>query len=469
MRDDLTRLGVAELARLLRRREISPVELTERLLERTESLQPSLNAFMSVDREAALEAARRAERTFLEGRPAGLMHGIPYAAKDLIATRDLPTTMGSRLFETHRPYRDAVSVSRLRKAGAILIGKTTTSEFGHKPFTDGPLFGRTLNPFDPDVTCGGSSGGSAVAVATGQVPVALGTDGGGSVRIPAACCGIVGLKPTLGAVPHLDVPDLFAANSYVGPMARTVEDARILYDSICGFDSRDPYGQGRLPDRPGSKPIRELRIGRIENAGNAALDPECRDAASDAVSVLEREGAQVEPVEVDLAGFEEAFLVILQTALRSRLLEHWVDRRELLDPSLARTVELGGRFDASDLHRAGRERSRRFREIQSLFDRFDVLASPTLTAPPLSVDQDPHGPVTVGGESAGSIRGAWYPYTFPFNLTGHPAISVPCGRTASGLPLGVQFVAPWHCEALLFRLGAQVEKAAGAIVPPTEP
>ena len=457
MKDDLVRMGAAGLGNLLRDGEVSPVDLTRQCLDRIQTLQPSLNAFITITAEAAMAAARNAEQEISEGRWRGPMHGIPYAAKDLIATRTVPTTMGSRLFESHRPEQDAATISRLEAAGGILVGKTTTSEFGHKPLTDGPLFGRTINPFGADSTCGGSSGGSAVAVATHQVPIALGTDGGGSVRIPAACCGIVGLKATLGAIPHLDVPDLFSANSFVGPMARSVADTRILFDAIRGFHRRDPYGQGHMPaDAPPA--VEGLRIGWLERVGNPVVDPDCRDAAFGALGALTGLGAMIDPLEIDFAALEDAFLVVFQSLLRSRLLEHREKRSELLDPSLVKTIDQGERWTAVDLQRAGRERSRCFLAIQTAFEQFDVLASPTLAAPPLSVHQDPHGRVVIGDRDAGRIRGAWYPYTYACNLTGHPAISVPCGWTDAGLPLGLQFIGPWHSEDLLLRLGAWVER-----------
>ena len=460
MTDDLIRISAVELAQYVRRREVSPVDLTEQSLERIQALQPSLNAFITVSADSALLAARNAEREIASGGWRGPLHGIPYAAKDLIATASVRTTMGSRLLENHLPERDAATIARLEECGAILVGKTTTSEFGHKPLTDGPLFGRTINPFDPEATCGGSSGGSAVALATHQVPVALGSDGGGSVRIPAACCGIVGLKATLGVIPHLDVPDLFAANSYVGPMARNVADTRMLFHAIRGFDRRDPFGQGSPPDAPDWIPeVNGLRIGWLERTGNPVLHPECRDAALGALDAVTELGATVEPVELDFVALEDAFLVIMESLLRSRLLSHRKEREELLDPSLVQTVDLGERWTAVDLQRAARARTENFLAIQSAFERFDVLASPTLAAPPLSIHQDPHGRITIRDRDAGRIRGGWYPYTYPFNLTGHPALSIPCGWTNAGLPLGLQIAGPWHSENLLFHLGASLERA----------
>ena len=242
---DLCLLSAARLAAMIAARDVSPVEVAAAVLARIEAWQPSLNAFITVIGEESLAAARKAEEAVMRGNPLGPLHGVPFSAKDLLNTAGVRTTFGSFAFENNVPSSDCVAVARLREAGAILVGKTTTPEFGHKPMTEAPLFGRTRNPWNLERTSGGSSGGAGAAVAAGLAPLAVGTDGGGSTRIPAACCGVVGMKQTLGLVPHDQSPDSFGLMSYIGPMSRTVEDAALMLSVMAGPDPRDVHSIGR--------------------------------------------------------------------------------------------------------------------------------------------------------------------------------------------------------------------------------
>lgn len=461
MSTDLLFAPVATLSGLLRSRTLSPVELTRQVLDHIERLQPRLNAFITVTEDAALAAARKAEQEIMSGTWRGPLHGLPFSVKDLTPTRGVRTTFGSRLFADHVPDEDAVPVARLHEAGAILIGKTTTPEFGHKPLTEAPLFGRTLNPWHPGYTCGGSSGGAAVAVATGMGTLALGTDGGGSVRIPAACCGIVGLKPTPGVVANAHAPDAFGNHSFVGPMTRTVADCRQLLAALGGADDRDPFALSGAPSLGSSAPD-DMCIGWLPRVGNPLVDAETASLTESAVRTLEAEGFAVEEVtDLDFAGLEPAFLTLLQTILAARLEAYHREQPELLDASLLKTVSQGLARSGVEVQRAAAERSQLFRRVQELFRRFDILVSPTLAAPPLPVNQDPHGQVEIAGHPAGLIRAGWYPYTFPLNLTGHPALSLPCGFTRLGLPVGLQLVAPWYGEIRLLDLAERLEALLG--------
>lgn len=464
MSDDIMDLSASELAARIRKRDLSAVEAVTSALDRIETRQ-DLNAFITVTAEQALVAAREADRAVQAREPLGPLHGVPFSAKDLILTAGVRTTMGSFIHQDLVPTENALAVARTRAAGAILIGKTTTPEYGHKQGADAPIFGRTLNPIDPSFTCGASSSGAAVAVAAGMGPIALGTDGGGSIRIPASCCGIVGLKATLGVVANLQPPDLFGANSYVGPMARDVADTAVFFRVIQGPHWRDPYGQGDAAgrQRPPMTSLKGLKVAWLPTCGNP-LDPEVAAATLAAVRLMEQEGAIVEEVELDFVSLEPHFLVILESMLAARVGANLERFRERLDPSLVRAVTLGRQHSAVALQEASYARTRCFLQLQALLEEHDVLLSPTVSAPPLPVEQDPNGIVTINGEPAGTIRGAWYPYTYPMNLTGHPALSMPCGKSALGLPIGLQLAGRWHDDAFLLSVASLLEerlRAAG--------
>lgn len=453
-------LSAVDLSAAIRAKAVSPVEAVEAALTRIAE-KAELNAFMAVCAERARIEAKEAETRVMRGEMLGALHGIPFSVKDLTNTEGVATTQGSALLAGTVPKADAVAVARARAAGAILIGKTTTPEFGHKPFTEGPFFGRTLNPASHAHTCGGSSGGAAVAVAAGMGQLALGTDGGGSIRIPAACCGVVGLKATLGAIPNLQAPDLFGANSFVGPMARDLADTALMFEALVGPDRRDPYGQvPAFPERrlgASEKP----RIGFLLRCGNI-LDPEVEAAVVAAMKQAEALGWIIEPIELDLVSLEPHFLVFLRALLLARLGNHAERAPGKLDPTLLATLEAGHGYSAVDLCQAQFARTDCFAKVQDILGRYDLIASPTLSAPALPVGLDPLGEIDIAGKPAGTIRGAWYPYTFPFNLTGHPALSMPCGRSSEGLPIGLQLVASWHADRFLLDSAVRLQAAVVA-------
>ena len=446
------------LARLIRDKQVSPVAVVEAVLARIEALQPTVNAFITVTAEEARAAARRAEAAVMAGERLGPLHGVPFSVKDLLPTRGVRTTMGSLIFADQVPAEDAVPVRRLREAGAILVGKTTTPEFGHKPLTDSPLFGATRNPWDLSRTAGGSSGGAAAAVVSGQAPLALGTDGGGSIRLPASCCGIVGLKPTLGRVPHVSQADLFSSTSYIGPMARTVAETAACFDAIVGFDAGDPYSRPEPADDPRDVTVRGLRVGWLPRVGNRLVDAEVLATTEAAVRHLEAGGAQVETLDEDVRAFEQTFLIGLQAGLAARVGAHMAAFGDKVAPSLRESIERGARWTAVDWVNALGQRTAMYRRVNALLRRFDVLLSPTLSRPALAVDHDAFQPITICGEEAGSIRGAWYPYLWPFNLSGHPALSLPCGVAADGLPIGLQIVGPWYGDRRVLALAGYLER-----------
>ncbi len=451
---DIADLSAADLAAAIAARQISPVEAVRAALDRIDD-RAELNAFVTVCADEALFAARDAESAVLRGDSLGPLHGVPFSVKDLVNTKGVRTTNGSRVFERFVPDSDAVSVARSKAAGGILIGKTTTPEFGHKPEATSPVSGRTLHPTHPDRSPGASSSGSAVAVAAGMGQLSIGSDGGGSIRIPAACCGIVGLKPTLGMIPHLQLPDLFGANSYVGPMARTVADTALFFEAMAGFDRMDPYGQAVLPPETRVSDLKGLRVGWLPEGG-AKVDPEVAALTRAAVEAMAGQGAVVEEIDLDFKGMEPAFLTVLQAGLSSRVGPHVAKFGNQLDDTLLVRILEGGKLSANDLSAASYERTRFFRLLQQELDRYDVIVSPVLTAPAIPISLDTSGEVEVAG-NRGTIRGAWYPFTFPLNLTGHPAISMPCGRTKDGLPVGLQIMGSWYSEGLILDVAKLLE------------
>ncbi len=448
-------LTAQDMGAAFRRGEISPVEAAKAALDQI-AARADLNAFVTVTPDIALEAARAAEARARAGKMIGPMDGIPYSVKDLIDAAGVPTTHGSAAMAGNMPANDSVSVARTRAAGGVLIGKTTTPEFGHKPEATSPVSGRTLHPTHPDRTPGASSSGAGVAVAAKMGPVAIGSDGGGSIRIPAACCGVVGLKPTLGMVPHLQLPDLFGANSYVGPMARNVADTALLFEAIAGFDARDPFGQAALPPEQRVESLAGLRIGWMPRGGSA-VDPEITAITTAAIQRIAAAGAEVEEFDMDFRAMEPAFLTVLRSGLAARVGPLMDRKGDLLDDTLRRRIDEGRALSAIELLDAAYARTAFFRDLQDQLDRFDVIISPVLTAPPLKIDIDTSGEIELNGYT-GTVRGAWYPFTFPLNLTGHPALSMPCGRDSHGLPVALQLMTRWYQDRFLLRVGELVEQ-----------
>lgn len=461
---DLSFVSAVELAQLIRRREVSPVEVVKKTLDRIQASQPKLNAFVNIRDAAAIKDAREAESRAVKGLAAGPLDGVPFSVKDLIWTKDLRTTFGSFIFAEHIPPQDAPSVARLRAAGGILIGKTTTPEFGHKAITDAPLTGITRNPWRLDRSPGGSSGGAAAAVAAGLGPIGLGTDGGGSIRIPASVCGLVGIKPTLGLVPHPQVPDVFGTVSYVGPLARTVADASLVLEIVSGPHPDDPHSFGRTQERFGSlseKDPAEVMKGRkvawVRRMGNSEVDTETLRICQRVVDEMAGLNAEVEEVTPDFSPQEEAFLVLQQSGLAARFAKYLGQYRERMDKSLLMALDRGLELSAVRVQEAIQARSRLYHSVQRFFEKYEMLVSPTVSRPALSVDHCAWDPVEVNGKLTGSLRSSWYPYTHPFNMSCNPAISIPCGWTSNGLPVGFQIVGRLWQDRLVLETAAALE------------
>ena len=456
--DDLIWRSALELGDLIRKKELTPVEVTDAALARLEAVNPLLNAFCLVAAERAREQAREAEIAVVKGEPLGPLHGVPISIKDVLATRGLATTGGSRLFADAVPEEDAIPVARLKAAGAVILGKTNTSEFGHKAVTENPLFGVTRNPWNPERTPGGSTGGGGAAVAAGVGPLALGTDGGGSVRIPAAFCGVFGLKPSFGRVPHAGGFPGWAHVSHVGPLARTVRDAAALLDVIAGGDDRD---RRSLPREPGSyleacdAGVAGLHVAWTPDLGYAAVDPRVRALCETAAAEFESLGCHVEVVSPGWEDPEEWFGTLIAAQFYAAWSDRLPDAEPLMDPTLVTLIRRGGAVPARDYVRAVDRIEAYWAEVRAFLERFDLLLMPTVAVPPFDAGARP--PREVDGRSV-SVLG-WMPFTFPFNLTGQPAASVPAGFTDDGLPVGLQIVGRRHADATVLAAAAAFEAA----------
>ena len=452
------------LAGLLARRETSSVEVVESVLARIARLQPRLNCFITVCADEALAAARDSDARRAKGASLGPLDGIPYSAKDLIDTAGVRTTYGSRIHEANVPKADAVANARMKAAGAVLVGKTTTPEFGHKGFTDAPLFGVTPNAWKTSRGAGGSSGGAAVAVASGLAPLALATDGGGSTRIPAAANGVVGLKQSVGAIPHSQSPDPFGCYTFVTPTTRTVRDTALMMQALVGAHPCDPWSYAP-PDDYASVRARErldgVRIALLPRLGNTVVAREVLEALDGSARQLEALGAHVEPLEEAFEPIEPLWRVINHTTWRARFLPLLEKHRDVMTPTLVRQVESAEAFSAQDLMQAAFRRGELFRRAQGWLERFDALLMPTLARSALPIASNLFDPVEIDGTTFPEVRAAWFPYTMPWNLTGHPAITLPTGLDADGLPLAVQLVGRFRDDAGLLGLAAVLE-ACGA-------
>jgi aspartyl-tRNA(Asn)/glutamyl-tRNA(Gln) amidotransferase subunit A len=458
----------AETARRVRAGETSAVQVLDECLAQIGKLQPKLNAFVTVAADAAREQAEAVDKARKDGAKLGPLAGVPVSVKDILNTKGIRTAWGSRLMEKNVPPADAVAVTRLKAAGAVIIGKTTTPEFAYKLLTDSPVSGVTRNPWNKELTPGGSSGGSAVAVASGMGPLSLATDAGASTRLPAACCGIVGFKPTLGAAPHNQVPDAFNNFIHLGVMARTVEDTALMFDAISGAHQSDPFSLGFSKKNSTDRSFKGTRIQWRPLLGNSLLDDEVRALCEQALQALAGEGAQLETVEDAFESAEPAWRVLQQSNWASRFFAKIGEVEPQIEPGFAEGIRAGGAYTGQQLLAATVKRTEFFRAVQGWFERCDLVATPTMSRPPMSVSHKVDQPITVNGKEAGDMRVAWIPYLNLFNLTGHPAISVPAGFTKAGLPVGLQLVARWHADADLLSAAAVLEKVrpwAGRVPP----
>ena len=451
-------MSAGDLSKLIERKEISPVEIIDAHLSRINATEPILNSFITLLADESRIAAQQAEKDIRSGKYKGPLHGIPVGLKDLYNTAGVRTTSGSKIFDTFVPTEDCTVASKFQQAGAILIGKLNMHPFAYGPTGENLDYGHMHNPWNPEMITGGSSGGSGSASAAGQCTITTGSDTVGSIRIPAALCGIVGLKPTYGLVSRWGLTALSWSLDHPGPMTRTVEDAAITLNVIAGHDPKDvASAKVDIPDYTSAltRNVRGLRIGMPKEYFEAPLDPQIRKAVEDAISVLESLGAEVKEVSFPMFNESQAIsstvLMSEATAYHRDLLEK--DGHQLYEPVRQR-LEAGLFISAADYLRAQQARTLLDQEGRRLLDDVDLLAGPTepITAPEILA------PKVLAGEHEVGVVGALTQYTRPYNINGFPAISVPCGFSDTDMPIGLQLAGKPFDELTVIRAAHAYEQ-----------
>ncbi|WP_105103637.1 amidase [Microbulbifer pacificus] len=459
--NDLIQKSAQELLQGYRERSFSPVDAAKAMLQQIRRCNATVNAFNLVDEETTLRCAREAEQRYMSGNVCGLLDGVPVAIKDVFLTPQWPTVKGSRTIDPKSTLgKEAPSVAALRRHGAVPLGKTTTPEFGWKGVTDNPMDGITRNPWNPDKTAGGSSGGSAAAVPLGMGPLTLGTDAGGSIRIPAGFCGLVGLKPSFGEVPHWPASP-FGTLAHAGPMTWTVADCALMMNALTEADSRDTNAIPRrnidyLAEIRGEPEdlLRGVRIAFSVTLGYVDVNKEVEAAVRRAAELLQSLGAEITEVapgfDDPIASFGHLFYGGAANALRD------IGRRQraLMDPQLVGVSEKAAQLSMLDYLEAVNERMALCERMAMFHQKYDLLLTPTLPITAFKAGREVP-------ENWPSTRWpSWTPFTYPFNMTGQPAISVPCGFDASGLPIGLQFVAARFNDVAVLRAAQAYQVAA---------
>ena len=457
MTEDIAYLTLTDLVARYRDGTLSPVSATAAVYDRIAAHDGKLNLFCHLlDRGEALAAAEEAEARWQRAAPIGPLDGVPLTVKDAIVARGWATLRGSKLSDPSTPdAEDAPSVTRIRAAGAIIIGKTTMPEFGWKGVTDSPLSGTTRNPWNLAMTPGGSSGGSAAAVAAGIGHAAVGTDAGGSVRIPGSFCGLVALKPSIGRVGNYP-PSAAGTMGHIGPMTRTVADTALMLNVMAGFDARDPTG---LPEDGADyldgldAGMAGLRVAFSPTLGYARVAPEVAALVETAAEAFEGLGAHVERVDAPFPDPTDCFRTHFFAGVSHALRDVSADKLSLLDPGLLPILEKAQAIDIRHYLEAIDARTALSRTLKVFFETHDLLLTPTIAVPPFEVDR-----LAPSGYDQEEWM-EWTPFTYPFNLTGQPALTVPCGFTETGLPIGLQIVGQYHAEAQVLRAGHAYQAA----------
>jgi aspartyl-tRNA(Asn)/glutamyl-tRNA(Gln) amidotransferase subunit A len=454
---DLAWTPATELAALIRRKKVSPVEVVEAVLDRIDKVDKRLNAFCLLRGEDARREAKAAERALTKrGAKLGPLHGVPFSVKDLVITKGVRTSFGSPLYRDNVPTEDAPIVERLKAAGGILLGKTNTPTLGWIGATHNLLFGITRNPWNPERTPGGSSGGASAAAAAGFGPLHVGTDGGGSIRIPASLAGVFGHKPSFGRIPTYPASAAWSL-SHVGPMTRTVGDAALMMNVCAGPDERDPNS---LPEtrvdyvRALGAGVKNLRLAYAEDLGwSERIDPEVARACRTAARAFRQAGCRLDEIEPKWPSPRACWFEIFGGGIAARLAPY-AGRRDEIEPNLWKQVEAILAHGPTDYVQAWFERLTWWQHPRALFEKYDLLLTPTLARPAFPVGLE--HPTEIAGQPVSPW--AWTPYTYAFNLTGQPAASLPCGFTRERLPIGLQIVGRRFDDVTVLRAAAAFER-----------
>ena len=454
-------MSAVKMAEKIKTGELTSQEVTETIIERIEKINPLINAYCTTIFDQARGMAKKADEAVKKKEKLGILNGIPTSIKDLMQTKGIRTTYGSKLYENFVPEMDDIAVQRLKDAGSVLLGKTNTPEFGHVPVTQNFIFGPTKNPWNLEKTSGGSSGGAAASVAAGLGPLALGSDGGGSIRLPSSLCGVYGLKPTFGRIPRYPpIGIAFWEFDHYGPIVRYVEDAALMLNAMKGHH---PSDKNSFPDDGidylkilKEKP-KKLKIGYSMDLGFAkAIEPEIEEKVLNSVQKFEKFNWTIEEAKIKAKKPEFAFNTLVTMGYAYDLKKDLDKRREDISPDLVKMIEAGISYTALDIAKAESQRQELFEVFYDYFKTFDVLITPTTPVPAFDL-----GMTTVpkiAGKAVSFI--GWMSYTYPFNMTGLPAASIPCGWTENGLPIGMQIIGKRYDEKTVLQVSKAFEEVA---------
>ncbi|MFX1299089.1 MAG: amidase [Promethearchaeota archaeon] len=462
-KEDICYMSACEMISKIQTQELSSLEITETIIERIEKINPSINAFCTPTFDLAREMAKKADLSVKEGKKLGSLNGIPLSIKDLMMTEGIKTTFGSKLYENFIPTSDDIAVQRLKMAGSVILGKVNTPEFGHIALTNNKLFGETKTPWDLDRNSGGSSGGSASAVASGLGPLSLASDGGGSIRIPSSLCGVIGLKTTYGRIPiGPRIGVAFLTLDHYGPIARNVEDAALMLNVMKGFH---PIDYKSLPDdgidyvdalkeRP-----KKLKIGYSTSLGFVkVLDDEVENTVIKSAEKLTKNNWEIENAKIKLKRPELAFSILVSSSIAYDLKNEIDERPYDLSPDLRNIIKAGLTYQGLDIEKATAHRLKLYEQMHEYFKRYDLLITPTTPLPAFKVEWDEKGTRFPSIKNKALSISSWMSFTYPFNMTGHPAISIPCGWSNKGLPIGMQIVGKRYDEKTVLQVSKVFEE-----------